>query len=154
MNVNNENVDTYQHIRSDVSYRSQQLSRPGSVSVASLVYLVVARDHKYLEQVTTTVLKQSGAEDVVCATVEGMLIADTIRKDIKDREMDTGYSSPLYVINNVNVIQTNATKYLAAMNFLHTATDGLGAAQDATFVLLWWDSHSIFSFLLYNFNFS
>ena len=141
-----EDVDIYQHhIRNDVSYRSQQLSRPGSVSVASLVYLVVARDHKYLEQVTTTVLKQSGAEDVVCATVEGMLIADTIRKDIKDREMDTGYSSPLYVINNVNVIQTNATKYLAAMNFLHTATDGLGAAQDATFVLLWWDSHSIFS---------
>merc|ERR1711991_421807 len=59
--------------------------------------------------------------------------------------MSKGYSSPLYVINNVNVIQTNATKYLAAMNFLHTATDGLGAAQDATFVLLWWDSHSTFS---------
>merc|ERR1711991_13164 len=140
--------DPYRHlIKNDVAYRYQQFSTPASpVSISSLVYLVVASEQSYLDEMTSIVMKETGATDVICASIEEMLAFDIIRRSIYQREASEGLHS-LYVINNVGFIQDNATQFLASMNFLHTATDSLGAAQDATFILLWWDIHSHFSSL-------
>ena len=141
----NDAEDNRRQIKSDIAYRSQQFSQlAGSTHATSLVYLVVATDQWYLHEVTTTVLEESGAKYVICASIEDILVSDVVRKDIYERET-SGRQSPLYVINNVGSVQGNTTQNLAAMDFLHTATDSLGAAQDATFVLLWWDTHSVFA---------
>ena len=117
----NDAEDNRHQIKSDIAYRSQQFSQlAGSTHATSLVYLVVATDQWYLHEVTTTVLEESGAKYVICASIEDILVSDVVRKDIYERET-SGRQSPLYVINNVGSVQGNTTQNLAAMDFLHTS---------------------------------